>query len=297
MSPYKTITHFPIIRSFLMWLAVTSIIVCNMACGETKESRCASAAPPPEERREITANLPVQAPSPMKREPASVTITVYFHILTSNDGRGNVTDDVVRQQIDLLNTAFAGGQGGAATPFKFKLADVDGIDRTSNDEWFEMVFLDSPSEVERTAKTALNKGDKSVLNIYTANLSGIVLGWARWPWDLADGVDGVVIGFQTLPGGTILNRDRGDTLIHEVGHWLGLFHTYENGCDGVGDEVEDTTPEGSPGRGCEPEDTCPDSSGFDPVENFMDDSHDECRFLFTQGQSDRMDAMHLAYRT
>ena len=296
MIPYTTKRRFPIMRSFLLCLAVASIIVCNMACNPRHESRCASAAPPAEERREITENLR-QEPVPQKRGPASVTITVYFHILTSKDGTGDVSDDVVRRQIDLLNNAFAGGFGGAATPFQFKLADVDGIDRTANNEWFDIVFLDKPSDMERTVKRTLNKGDKSVLNIYTANLSGVVLGWARWPWDLADGVDGVVIGFQTLPGGTILNRGEGDTLVHEVGHWLGLFHTYEGACDDRGDEVADTNSEGSPGGDCEAEDTCPDSSGFDPVENFMDDSHDDCRFLFTPGQSDRMDAMHLAYRT
>lgn len=298
MTPYKTRGRFPIRWSLLLWLAVASIAGCNKACPGKNESTCPNAAPSLEERRKIAQNLKrARENFPREREPASVTVTVYFHILTTSNGKGDVSNEIVQKQIDRLNVAFAEGYGATATPFRFKLADVDGIDRTPNDDWFNMVYLDESSDAEQAAKGALNKGDKSVLNIYTANLSSVVLGWARWPWDFADGVDGVVIGFQTLPGGDVTNHNEGDTLIHEVGHWLGLFHTFEGGCEG-GDEVPDTTPEGSPGRDCEAEDTCPDPPGsYDPVENFMDGSHDDCRFLFTRGQSDRMDAMHLAYRT
>ena len=280
-----------------MVLILASIVGCNVA-GPSAEniSRCPNVAPPQDERRVIRENLKkARETYPKEREPASVTITVYFHILTDTSGKGDVTNARVHKQIELLNDAFAGKYGGAATPFKFKLADID-IDRTPNNEWFDMVYLDEPSGAEREAKETLNKGDKSVLNIYTANLSSVVLGWARWPWDYEDGVDGVVIGFRTLPDGNIPHRNQGDTLIHEVGHWLGLFHTFEDGCYGEGDEVDDTAAQSSRGQDCEAEDTCPDIGGFDPVENFMDCSWDECRFLFTRGQSDRMDAMHLAYR-
>jgi hypothetical protein len=160
-----------------------------------------------------------------------------------------------------------------------------------------MSYSEQPTDVERQAKAALNKGGKSALNLYTANLGDSTLGWARWPWEISAGVDGVVILYTTLPGGSLSPYNLGDTATHEVGHWLGLFHTFQGGCDDPGDEVDDTAAERSPAAGCPAaRDTCPTQSGGDPVDNFMDYSDDACMFRFTPGQSTRMDAAHLRYR-
>jgi hypothetical protein len=261
--------------------------------------RCATEEPPPPQRRQIELRIEAMRESfPEERQPGSVEILVYVHIITNAAGtEGNIPDTDVLKQIDVLNVAYAGkGPGGAGTPTPFRFTLV-AVDRTPNDAWFNMAYSLQPTNEERAAKAALNKGGKSALNLYTAKLADSTLGWARWPWDIANGVDGVVVRYSTLPGGTSTPYNEGDTATHEVGHWLGLFHTFQGGCEDPGDEVDDTAAERSPAGGCpEARDTCPAQAGGDPVRNFMDYTDDSCMFMFTPGQSSRMDVTHRKYR-
>ena len=237
------------------------------------------------------------------RKSGSVTIPVYFHVVNKGSGieNGDVPDKWLRDQISVLNAAYAGADpavvaSSANTPFRFAIA---GIDRVTNEAWFNSAI---GSEEEREMKTALHVSGAHVLNFYVNNAGGVYLGWATFPfWYAGDPTqDGVVVLYDSLPGGECCEPrayNQGDTGTHEVGHWLGLFHTFQGGCAAIyNDFVADTPSERSPAFGCPfGRDTCP-KPGLDPIENFMDYSEDPCMYQFTGGQSARMEALALQYR-
>ncbi|HYJ47254.1 MAG TPA: zinc metalloprotease [Pyrinomonadaceae bacterium] len=229
------------------------------------------------------------------RKSGSVSVPVYFHVINKGKGieNGDVPVTMLRAQVDVLNASYAGATGGANTPYRFVLA---GVDRTTNLAWFEAGPGDA---AEREMKTALHIGNAATLNFYTNNAGGFLLGWSTFPfWYAGDPqMDGVVCLYSSLPGGSEVPYNEGDTGTHEVGHWLGLFHTFQGGCAAVyNDFVADTPAERKPAFGCPTGlDSCP-KEGLDPIENFMDYSDDPCMYKFTPGQSARMEALTLQYR-
>jgi outer membrane murein-binding lipoprotein Lpp len=221
------------------------------------------------------------------RAAGSVNVNVYWHVI--NNGTGLANGDIPQTQIDsslsVLNAAYKN------TPFKFTLA---GVDRTTNRTWYTC----SGGGCESKMKSALRKGGAGDLNIYSNNMGQGLLGWATFPSSYASKpkLDGVVILYSSVPGGAAAPYNQGDTLTHEVGHWFGLYHTFQGGCADPADYVSDTAAEASPAYGCPTgRDTCA-GSGMDPVTNFMDYTDDACMNTFSAGQADRMDALTIQYR-
>jgi hypothetical protein len=176
----------------------------------------------------------------------TIVIPVYFHVILNTEGtEGQVSADTIAQQFSVLDASFA-------PYFSFSL---QGTDESQNTAWFTAV----PRSAEETEmKTALRQGGNDALNLYTSIINGESLGWAIFPiagtgtpGAAVPMEDGVVVRYDSLPGGDLFPFNEGDTAVHETGHWLGLLHTFDGlSCTGEGDTIADTPSEAEPGYGC-----------------------------------------------
>ena len=237
----------------------------------------------------------------------SVTINVYYHVIQRDgtagvSGTGYVPGSWLDEQINVMNDAYAGlgpdrngnlvSGLGANTPFRFAKASVA---YHVNAAWYD---AKPGSTAEAQMKNTLRQGSADDLNFYTTGGGGY-LGWATFPWDYSSKpkMDGIVCYWASLPGSNYAPYNLGDTATHEVGHWVGLYHTFQGGCNGNGDYVGDTPPERSSAYDCpEGRDSCRNKAGLDPIENFMDYTDDFCMYRLSAGQSSRGDSMWTTYR-
>ncbi|MEO1008071.1 MAG: zinc metalloprotease [Planctomycetota bacterium] len=225
-------------------------------------------------------------------------VPVVVHIIRRSDGRGDMSDARVRSQIDILNEDFRAipgslGGDGADVGIEFYLATEDpdgmpttGITRTTNNTWFRD---------QGDYWTPLHWDTNRYLNIYTNEASG-ALGYV--PGLPQGGIvgrtnDRVVVLYSSFGrDAPLFPFDQGRTATHEVGHWLGLYHTFSGGCGSAtscnttGDLICDTNGQNSPTFGCP---SASSSCGLPaPFDNYMDYSDDRCMERFTPEQANRM---------
>ena len=269
------------------------ILVLQFPLSLVAERKCGTIRPPPSKRALIDKDLlkfrmARTSRTTTSRIPQSVSVNVYFHEI--NNGRSLVTDAQIANQIVILNSAYS------ASPFKFVLVATT---HTTNAAWFAMM---PGSTAEHQAKAALGQPQaKGNLHLYSANPGQGLLGWATFPWDYwkYPSDSGVVLLYASLPGGSATPYNLGATATHEVGHWTGLYHTFQNGCTKVSDSIDDTPAERNPASGCPSAlDSCVQKRfpGFDPIHNYMDYTDDACMTQFTAEQIQRMSDLCLQYR-
>ena len=251
-----------------------------------------------------------------KTKKAIRTIPVVFHVVHAY-GEENISKEQIEDQMRIINEDFQRLNAdtsqtreyfkdrAANFELEFKLARIapdgsctEGITRT-----FDPInTIEDYTDFDNEVKTAVTPWDRSkYLNIWIvteimSDGEGTILGYAQFPGRSA-ATDGVVMIHDRVGSiGTASAGDKGRTLTHEIGHWLGLYHPFQGGCSSNNnrtDQVDDTPPVAEASYGCtasQNPNTCSNDfpNEVDNVENFMDYANGGCMNMFTNGQKARV---------
>lgn len=241
----------------------------------------------------------------LRTQGQNIVIPVVVHVVY-NGAAQNISDDLIKSQIDVFNEDFGGynsdiiktppffrGRLANDTGIRFELAKRDpnglatnGVVRVST----TVTSFSQNNAVKYTAQGGSNAWNTTqYLNMWVCNLGGGLLGYAQFPGGSAP-TDGVVIlysAFGRVSAAAPYNYGR--TVTHEVGHWLGLRHIWGDATCGS-DLVADTPTQSTSNFGCPSchAFTCSNQPVGDMYMNYMDYTDDKCMYMFTQGQADRM---------
>ena len=279
-----------------------------------------------------------------------IVIPVVVHILHKGGeaiGSGsNITDEKVNEQIQILNDFYSNSNNkGVDTKIRFCLAK-NNISGTVTSGILRNVAskpaYNNPAgntDEDRSIKLVNGSGlfpSYTFLNIWVTTLEDKtnpdiqLLGYSSFPspGDSNFGLlDGVVIDYRSFGTTTRSGSDKGMTAVHEIGHWLGLFHTFQttliddlgtedwnddiytdqcqenpNYCNTINDVVCDTEPVKGPAQSLPAYEVNPaigkdcNNNNSNAVQNVMDYNDDEYYNFFTPGQVERMRDQLQMYR-
>jgi hypothetical protein len=197
---------------------------------------------------------------------------------------GLISNNIIESQTNVLNNHYND------LVYSFT---INSIDSASNAGWyyatdshlFETGQWDNEDQYLIMAQDMAIDVENSINFYWTGAYYTSGLGVYPWSFDEDDARHGLFCANYTHPG-SIGTFSEGITAIHEIGHYFGLYHTFENGCGFPGDEVEDTPTQFEPNYGCPINNySC---GNYDDIGNYMDYSDDVCLNHFTDGQKNRM---------
>lgn len=253
------------------------------------------------------------------RQDVIITIPVVFHVIHSGQSVGNglnISDAQIFSQIDVLNECYRKRNADTALVpnwFKSDISDIEiefclaTTDPNGNSTTgITRHQFNNITNFDVTVKPGTQWDYTRYLNIWTTNLGTSILGYATFPNAGPSNQDGVVLDYRYVgrapanPFNT--NYKLGKTAVHETGHWLGLYHTFQDSCKGtspsdcsfLGDRICDTPPSREANYGTPNliQNTCTETpvDEYDMWMNYMDYVDDENLQMFTHGQRDIMRA-------